>query len=103
MEAIILAGGKGARLKPYTTTLPKPFAPVGDRPILAVVMGQLKEAGVTKVTLAVCHLAELIMAFFGSGQKFGLEIAYSLEAEPLGTVGPIRLVQGLPEDFIVMN
>jgi NDP-sugar pyrophosphorylase family protein len=103
MEAIILAGGKGTRLKPYTTTLPKPLVPVGDRPILSVVMGQLKEAGVTKVTLAVCHLAELIMAFFGSGQKFGLEIEYSLEPEPLGTVGPIRLIEGLPEDFIVMN
>ena len=103
MEAIILAGGKGTRLKPYTTTLPKPLVPVGDRPILSIVMGQLKEAGVTKVTLAVCHLAELIMAFFGSGEKFGLEIEYSLEPQPLGTVGPIRLVEGLPDDFIVMN
>jgi NDP-sugar pyrophosphorylase family protein len=103
MEAVILAGGKGTRLKPYTTILPKPLVPVGDRPILSVVIAQLKAAGVTKVTLAVCHLAELIMAFFGSGQKFGLEIAYSLEGEPLGTVGPIRLIQGLPENFIVMN
>lgn len=103
MEAVILAGGKGTRLKPYTTTFPKPLVPVGDRPILSVVIGQLKAAGVTKVSLAVCHLAELIMAFFGSGQKFGLEIAYSLEAEPLGTVGPIRLIQGLPDHFIVMN
>lgn len=103
MEAVILAGGKGTRLRPYTTTLPKPLVPVGDRPILEIVLAQLRAAGVRKVTMAVNHLADLIMAFFGDGRKFGLEIAYSMEDQPLGTVGPLRLLRGLPERFLVMN
>src|SRR5947208_9596690 len=85
---VILAGGKGTRLRPYTTTLPKPLMPVGERPILSIVIGQLKDAGFTKITLAVNHMAELIMSFFGTGNRFGLEIEYSIEEEPLGTVGP---------------
>lgn len=103
MEAVILAGGKGTRLKPYTTTIPKPLVPVGEQPILGIVLGQLKAAGVSKVTITVNHMAELIMAFFGTGEKFGLEIAYSLEDRPLGTVAPVKLIKNLPEHFIVMN
>src|SRR5262245_11596317 len=103
MQAVILAGGKGTRLRPYTTTLPKPLVPVGDRPILSIILDQLKTAGCTKVTMAVNHLAELIMAFFGNGSKLGLEINYSLEERPLGTVGPLRLLDCLPEHFLVMN
>lgn len=103
MEAVILAGGKGTRLKPYTTTIPKPLVPVGERPILGIVMEQLRAAGVKKVTITVNHMAELIMAFFGMGEKYGIEIAYSLEDKPLSTVAPVKLIQGLPEHFFVMN
>lgn len=103
MQAIILAGGKGTRLKPYTTTIPKPLVPVGEQPILGIILGQLREAGFKKVTITVNHMAELIMAFFGNGERFGIEIAYSLEDRPLGTVAPVKLIKDLPEHFIVMN
>lgn len=103
MHAVILAGGKGTRLRPYTTCLPKPLVPVGEQPILAIIIRQLEEAGVKRVTLAVNHLAELIMAFFGNGQKYGVELDYSFEPFPLGTVAPIRLINNLPEHFLVMN
>lgn len=103
MEAVILAGGKGTRLKPYTTTIPKPLVPVGERPILGIVLEQLRTAGVKKVTMTVNHMSELIMAFFGTGERFGLKIEYSLEDKPLGTVAPVKLIKDLPEHFIVMN
>jgi len=103
MQAVILAGGKGTRLRPYTTTLPKPLVPVGEQPILSIILRQLREAGVTRVVLAVNHLAELIMAFFGTGERFGLKIEYSIEDKPLSTIAPLKLVQGLPDNFLVMN
>ncbi len=103
MEAVILAGGKGTRLRPYTMTLPKPLVPVGERPILEIMIRQLKRAGVVRLTIAVGHMADIIMAFFGAGEKFGIEILYSVEDEPLGTVAPIKLIENLPEQFLVMN
>lgn len=103
MEAVILAGGKGTRLKPYTVTLPKPLVPVGEHPILEIVIRQLKAAGCTRITLAVNHMADLIMAYFGNGERFGVPIRYSRETQPLGTVAPIRLIDDLPEHFLVMN
>ena len=103
MEAVIMAGGKGSRLKPFTLTLPKPLMPVGEQPILAIVIKQLKKAGVRKITIAVNHMSDLIMAFFGKGDKFGLEIAYSREDRALGTVAPVKLVKDLPDNFLVMN
>src|SRR4051794_25090893 len=103
MEAVILAGGRGTRLKPYTTTLPKPLVPVGEHPILSIILTQLRAAGFRKVTLAVSHMAELIMSFFRSGEQFDLELAYSVETTPLGTVGPLTLIPDLPEHFLVMN
>jgi NDP-sugar pyrophosphorylase family protein len=103
MYAVILAGGRGTRLLPYTTTIPKPLVPVGDRAILEIVLRRLQAAGVRQVRMAVNHMAELIMAFFGDGGKFGLEIRYAVEDEPLGTVGPLRGIDDLPEHFIVMN
>ncbi|SDD80264.1 nucleotidyltransferase family protein [Sporomusa acidovorans] len=103
MEAVILAGGKGTRLKPYTVTLPKPLVPVGEKPILDIVINQLKKAGVTKITIAVNHMADIIMAFFGNGEKYGIDISYSFEDKPLSTVAPIKLIEGLPENFLVMN
>ncbi len=102
-HAVILAGGKGTRLKPYTITFPKPLVPVGDMPILEIVIRQLKQAGFEKVTMAVGHLAELLISYFGDGSKWGLEINYSREDEPHGTVGPLKLIEDLPEQFLVMN
>lgn len=103
MRAIILAGGKGTRLRPYTITLPKPLVPVGDQAILEIVVRQLQVAGVGRITLAVSHMAELLSAFFGDGNRFGLKIDYSRESVPLGTMGPLRLISDLPENFLVMN
>ncbi len=103
MQAVILAGGKGKRLTPYTKVLPKPLVPIGDMPILEVLLRQLKQSGVGEVTLAVGHLANLMQAFFGDGSQFGLEIGYSYEEEPLGTVGPLALMPRPRVAFLVMN
>ena len=103
MRAVILAGGKGTRLKPYTVSLPKPLVPVGDRSILDIVLMQLRHAGVTHVTMAVNHLAHLIMAYFGDGKRWDLKIDYSLEDKPLSTIAPLKLIKDLPENFFVMN
>ncbi|MCA9753360.1 MAG: sugar phosphate nucleotidyltransferase [bacterium] len=103
MRAVILAGGRGTRLAPYTVAFPKPLMPLGDRPILEIVIRQLRYYGFTRVTMAVGHLAELLQAYFGDGSKFGLAIDYSREEEPLGTAGPLRLIPDLDEDFLVMN
>jgi NDP-sugar pyrophosphorylase family protein len=101
--AVILAGGKGSRLRPYTVVLPKPLMPVGEYPILEVVIRQLVGAGFTQVTMAVNHQADVIKAFFGDGSKWGVRIQYSLEDQPLGTMGPLKIIPDLPEDFLVMN
>jgi len=102
-QAVILCGGKGKRLRPYTIVLPKPLMPIGDYPILEVIIRQLALQGFEKITLAVNHQAELLEAFFGNGSKWNINITYSLEDEPLGTMGPLKLIQDLPEHFLVMN
>ena len=103
MRAVVLAGGKGTRLQPYTTILPKPLMPIGDMPILEVLLRQMKRAGINHVVLTVGHLASLLQAYFGNGAQWDLEITYSHEKEPLGTAGPISLVQGLDKTFLVTN
>jgi NDP-sugar pyrophosphorylase family protein len=103
MKAVILAGGKGTRLAPYTTVLPKPLMPIGDMPILEIVLRQMAFYGFKDVTLAVGYLAELLMAYCGDGGKFGVNVDYSREEHPLGTAGPIALVPDLDETFLVMN
>ncbi|HEY5901366.1 MAG TPA: sugar phosphate nucleotidyltransferase [Anaerolineales bacterium] len=103
MKAVILAGGKGARLAPYTKILPKPLMPIGDMPILEVILRQLRQAGVTEAVLTVGHLSELLRTFFQDGARLGLNIEYSYEDHPLGTAGPIAFVGGLDETFMVMN
>lgn len=103
MKAVVLAGGKGTRLAPYTTILPKPLMPIGDMPILEVMLLQMKEAGIEHVILTVGHLSELLRAFFKDGSQLGINISYSYEQCPLGTAGPIALVDGLNETFLVTN
>ena len=102
MRAVILAGGKGTRLAPYTTAFPKPLVPVGDMPILEIVVRQLVAAGVTRITLAVGHLAELIRAYF-TAHELAEVIEYSHESAPLGTVGPLAQIPKLDAPFLVMN
>ena len=101
MQAVILAGGKGTRLKPFTTNIPKPLVPVDDIPILEVVLRQLKHYGFTDVIITVNHLAELIMAVFGDGEKLGLHITYFVEDAPLGTAGSLGLLSDLDSDFVM--
>lgn len=103
MRAIILAGGKGTRLRPLTLNFPKPLVPVGDMPILEVVIRQLASAGFTRVTISTGYLAELIEAYFSDGSKWGIAIDYVREDAPLSTAGPLKLVGDLPEHFLVMN
>jgi NDP-sugar pyrophosphorylase family protein len=103
VKAVILAGGKGTRLAPYTTILPKPLMPIGDMPILEVLLRQLKSAGVTDIVITVGHLASLLRAYFSDGAQIGLNITYSLEENPLGTAGPLSLLSDLNETFFVMN
>lgn len=104
MRAIILAGGKGTRLRPYTTLIPKPLVPIGGKySILEIILMQLADAGYTHITLAVNHLANLIQAYFGNGERFGIKIDYSIETVPLNTIGPLTLINDLPENFLVMN
>ena len=103
-RAVVLAGGKGTRLRPYTTVLPKPLMPVGDRPILDIVVRQLKAAGFERITMATGYLAELIEVFFRDGDAYGVSIDYFREREPLGTVGALAMIDGLgDDDFLVMN
>ena len=103
-RAVVLAGGKGTRLKPYTITLPKPLVPVGDdMPVLEIIIRQLKSHGFDHITLAVNHMSEIIKAFFGDGSKWDLKIDYSEESEPLGTMGPLKNILDLPDNFLVMN
>jgi NDP-mannose synthase len=103
MQAVILAGGKGRRLAPYTTVLPKPLMPVGEYPIAEVLVRQLKKAGCTEIIFAVGYLAELLMAYFGDGSRYGIKIRYCKENEPLGTAAPLRNISDLSDKFLVLN
>jgi NDP-mannose synthase len=102
-RAVILAGGKGTRLAPYTTVLPKPLMPIGDRAILDVVVRQLASHGYRRLTFAVGYLAHLVEAVFGDGSAWGVSIEYHTEEQPLGTAGPLALVDGLEGTFLAMN
>ena len=103
MKAVVLAGGKGTRLAPYTKILPKPLMPIGEMPILEVLLRQMKAAGVDQVILTVGHLSELLRTFFQDGHQWGLKIDYSYESCPLGTAGPLALIDGLEDSFLVTN
>ena len=103
LTAVILAGGRGTRLRPFTTSLPKPLVPVGDRPIVEILLTRLQKCGVTSVHIAVNHLSHLIMAVLGDGRRFGLQLQYSMEDLELSTVGPLTLIDNLPDHFLVCN
>src|SRR2546425_4776165 len=100
---VILAGGKGTRLMPYTTSLPKPLMPVGEYPILDILLRQLASQGFRRITLAVGHLAGLIQAYFKEGQDWGVEIEYAYETTPLGTAGPIARLPRHERSLLVLN
>ncbi len=105
MHAVILAGGRGVRLRPYTTAFPKPLVPIGDEyAIMEIVLRQLHAAGFRTITIAIGHLGQLIRAYCGDGSQWGLEISYWEENTPLGTMGPIVAnLDAVPEHFLVMN
>jgi len=106
MKAVILAGGQGNRLRPYTFTVPKPLLPLGDRPLLNYIIAQLARCSITDIVLALGYQAELIRAYCGDGSRFGVRISYVVETRPLGTAGPIALCRPLLEPdqpFLAMN
>src|SRR3954453_2187565 len=102
-RAVVLAGGLGARLRPYTVVLPKPLMPIGEYPVLEGIVRQLASSGFDHIRLAVNHQANLIKAFFGDGSQWNVCIDYSLESQPLGTIGPLCLLGDLPENFLLLN
>lgn len=103
MQAIILAGGKGRRLMPYTTVLPKPLMPIGDYPIIEVILRQLKHYGFGKATICTGYLHELVHAYLDSNRSLNIDLSYTHEEKPLGTIGPLRLIENLDDTFLVMN
>lgn len=105
MKAVILSGGKGARLAPYSKLLPKPLMPIGDKPILEIILRQMKQAGVDEVILAVGQMSAALEAYFSNGSRFDfdIKISYSAEEQPLGTIGPLSLITGIEESFLVTN
>ncbi|MBL4933542.1 sugar phosphate nucleotidyltransferase [Clostridium paridis] len=103
MRAIIMAGGRGERLKPYTTVIPKPLMPIGDIAILEFVILKLKKAGFDRVTITLGYLGNLIEAYVGNGSRFGIPIDFIYEEKPLSTIGPLAFIEDLNETFIVMN
>jgi len=103
MMAVILAGGVGTRLRPFSITIPKPLLPLGDVPILEIVVRQLAAVGIDRIVLTLGHMAPFFTSFIGDGKKWGVNVEYCYEEEPLGTAGPLRLIKNLEDDFIVMN
>ncbi|HEX5275372.1 MAG TPA: sugar phosphate nucleotidyltransferase [Candidatus Rubrimentiphilum sp.] len=104
MQAVILAGGTGTRLAPYTTVLPKPLMPVGQMPILELIIRQLKVLGFKRIEMATGYLSGLIEAYFGDGSRWGVEIRYHVEKTRAGTAGPLLLLKDvLEQDFLIMN
>ena len=102
-KVVILAGGKGTRLRPLTAVFPKPLVPVGDLPILEILLAKLRNHDLREAVISTGYLAELIMALCGDGSKYGMTLTYIKEESPLGTAGPLSLVKDRLSNFIVMN
>ncbi len=102
-DAVVLAGGRGTRLQPLTDELPKPLVKIGDRPIVEILLARLKQAGIANIRMAVNHLADQIMAALGDGSRLGVNLSYSHEDSWLSTVGPLKLIDNLPDHFLVTN
>lgn len=103
MVAVVLAGGKGTRLRPFTMSIPKPLLPLGETPILEIVVRQLRSAGINRVIVAVGHMAQLIVATVGDGSQWGVTVEYCYEDSPLGTAGSLAFIEDLGENFLVLN
>lgn len=103
MRAVILAGGEGTRLRPYTTVLPKPLLPVGNQPIAEIIVRQLRHSGCDRITFAVGYLSQLLEAYFGDGSRWDVQIDYLRETKPLGTVGPLAFIDNFDQPLLVMN
>jgi len=106
MKAVVLAGGQGTRLRPLTFSVPKPLLPIAEKPILEIILKNLKKFGITEVIISVGYHGELIKAFCADGAKFGLSVKYVDEEKPLGTAGPLSLMRERfkdGEEFILMN
>lgn len=101
--AVILAGGLGSRLHPYTLTIPKPLLPLGGTPIIEIVISQLANQGFSRVIVTLGYMGDMIKFTLGDGDRFGLRIEYVTEKEPLGTAGSLYLIDKLPSEFLVMN
>jgi NDP-sugar pyrophosphorylase family protein len=103
MQAIILAGGLGTRLRPFTITVPKPLLPLGDQPIVSVLISQLRDEGFRRIRMCLGYMAPLFQAFLGDGSRYGLTIEYLIEDKPLGTAGALATIPDLDDDFLVLN
>ena len=104
MKAIILAGGLGSRLKPFTEVIPKPLLPIGEKSVLEIQIERLKKHGFNEIYLATNYKSEYIESFFGDGSRYGVKLVISKEEKPLGTAGPMMLLKDkLTEPFVVMN
>ena len=103
MKAVVLAGGKGTRLAPYTLIFPKPLMPIADMPILEILLRQMKKHGIDEIILTVGYLSDLLKSYFGDGSRFDIKLTYSYEQSPLGTAGPLSLINDLDDTFFVTN
>lgn len=103
MQAILMAGGLGRRLRPYTLVIPKPLVPILDKPVIEIIIQRLADENFNKIHICLGYLGDLIRAYTGDGSKYGIEISYSTEDRPLGTVGALSLVVNLEDHFLVLN